>query len=186
MKHEKRSIQRAVRARRALHPGREADELEALTWPDGLRARDFMTRSPVTVAPDALVEGAATMMRTRKLRHLPVTDRGGRLVGIVTDRDLRQVIFDRAIQARLGRAADALKTLAVRDIMTWGVVTVRPETAVREAAWLMREQRIGSLPVVRSGRLVGILTERDVLRAFEKALDTDVLARPYRWALAYR
>jgi acetoin utilization protein AcuB len=186
MKRPRRSLKREIRTRRPLHPGREADELEALTWPDGLRVQDFMTRSPVTIPPDALVEGAAGMMRTRKLRHLPVTDRGGRLVGIVTDRDLRQVIFDPAIQARLGRAADALKTLTVRDVMTWGVVTVRPETAIRDAAWLMREQRVGALPVLRSGRLVGILTERDVLRAFEETLSTGALTRPYRWAFAYR
>jgi acetoin utilization protein AcuB len=103
-----------------LHPGRAADALEALTWPDGLRVEGFMTRSPVTTQPDAFVKGAAGMMRARKLRHLPVTDRDGHLVGIVTDRDRWQVIFDPAIQARLGRAADALKTLTVRDVMTWG------------------------------------------------------------------
>ncbi|HSE92095.1 MAG TPA: CBS domain-containing protein [Methylomirabilota bacterium] len=186
MRHPKRSISRDIRTRRPLHPGREADELEAVTWPEGLRVKQFMTRSPVTIHPDALVKGAADMMRTRKLRHLPVVDRGGRLIGIVTDRDLRQVIFDPAVQARLGRAADALQTLAVRDVMTWGVVTVRPETTVRDAAWLMREQRLGALPVVQAGRLVGILTERDVLRAFEEALGTDALTRPYRWAFSYR
>jgi acetoin utilization protein AcuB len=186
MRHPKRSIPREVRTRRPLHPGREADELEALTWPDGLRVKDFMTRSPVTVHPDALVQGAAQMMRTRKLRHLPVVDGGGKLMGIVTDRDLRQVVFDPAVQARLGRAADSLRTLAVREVMTWGVVTVRPETAIRHAAWLMREQRLGALPVVEAGRLVGILTERDVLRAFEQALGTDALTRPYRWAFVYR
>jgi acetoin utilization protein AcuB len=186
MKRPKRSLKRDIRTRRPLHPGREADELEALTWPDGLRVEAVMTRSPVTVQPDALVKGAADTMRTRKLRHLPVTDRGGHLVGIVTDRDLRQVIFDPAIQARVGRAVTALNALTVRDVMTWGVVTVRPETGIREAAWLMREQRIGALPVVRSGRLVGILTERDVMRAFEEALSTDALTRPYRWAFASR
>jgi len=186
MKRPKRALKREIRTRRPLHPGREADELEALSWPDGLRVQDFMTRSPVAIPSDALVEGAAAMMRTRKLRHLPVTDRGGRLVGIITDRDLRQVIFDPAIQARLGRAGETLKALAVRDVMTWGVITVRPETAIRDAAWLMREQRVGALPVLRSGRLVGILTERDVLRAFEETLGTDALTRPYRWAFAYR
>lgn len=186
MRHPKRSITRTIRTRRPLHPGREADELEALTWPEGLRVKDFMTRSPVTVHPDALARGAADMMRSRKLRHLPVVDRGGRLVGIVTDRDLRQVIFDPAIQARLGRATAALAALTVRDVMTWGVVTVRPETAIRDAAWLMREQRLGALPVVQAGRLVGILSEIDVLRAFEDALGTAALTRPYRWALSYR
>jgi acetoin utilization protein AcuB len=186
MRHAKRSITRNIRTRRPLHPGRDAEELEALTWPDGLRVKEFMTRSPVTIHPDALVRGAAEVMRSRKLRHLPVVDRGGRLVGIVTDRDLRQVVFDPGIQARLGRAADALGALQVRDVMTWGVVTVRPETAIRDAAWLMREQRLGALPVVQAGRLVGILSELDVLRAFEDALGTDALTRPYRWAFAYR
>jgi acetoin utilization protein AcuB len=186
MRHPKRSLKRDIRTRRPLHPGRDRDEVEALTWPDGIRVEAFMTRSPVTVRPDVLVKGAAVTMRTRKLRHLPVTDGQGHLIGIVTDRDLRQVILDPAIQARLGRAAGALNTLTVREIMTWGVVTVRPETALRDAAWLMREQRIGALPVVRAGRLVGILTERDVLRAFEEALSTDALTRPYRWAFAYR
>lgn len=186
MRHPKRSIRRDVRTRRPLHPGREADELEALTWPQGLRVERFMTRSPVTVDPEALVKGAAHMMRARKLRHLPVVDHDRQLVGIVTDRDLRQVIFDPAIQARLGRAADALGTLRIRDVMTWGVVTVRPETAIRDAAWLMREQRLGALPVVRAGRLVGILTESDVLRAFEETLGTDALTRPYRWAFSFR
>lgn len=186
MKHPKRWIPREVRTRRPLHAGRDTDELEAMAWPHGLRVKEFMTRSPVTIQADALAVGAAGMMRSRKLRHLPVVDHGGRLVGIVTDRDLRQVIFDPGVQARLGQAADALGTLPVREVMTWGVVTVRPETSIRDAAWLMREQRIGALPVVQNGRLVGILTERDVLRAFEDVLGQDVLAKQYRWALSYR
>jgi CBS domain-containing protein len=62
------------------------------------------------------------------------------------------------------------------------VVTVRPETSIRDAAWLMREQRLGAC----APGLVGILTERDVMRAFEEALSTDALTRPDRWAFAYR
>jgi acetoin utilization protein AcuB len=135
-----------------------------MTWPATLRVEAFRTRSPVTIQSDVLVKGAARVMQSRKLRHLPVTNRGGRLVGIVTDRDLRHLIFDPAFRARHGRAADALNSLAVREIMTYGVVTVRTETAIRDTARLMREQRIGAVPVVRSGRLVGILTERDDAR----------------------
>ena len=144
-----------------------------------------MTPSPICVPLDTSLAMAAREMRDHDIGDLLVVE-DGRVVGIVTDRDLRQVIFDPAIQARLGRAGDALKTLTVRDVMTWGVVTVRPETSIRDAAWLMREQRLGALPVVRSGRLVGILTERDVMRAFEEALSTDALTRPDRWAFAYR
>jgi acetoin utilization protein AcuB len=186
-RHPKRSITRAIRTRRPVHPGREADELEALVWPEaGIRVRDCMTRSAVTIHSDALVRGAVDMMRKRKIRHLPVVDRGDRLVGIVTDRDLRQVVFDPRVQDRLGDLAETLGTLTVAEIMTWGVVTVRPETDVRQAARLMREQRIGALPVVEGGRVVGILTETDVLRAFQDVLGRGVLAKPYKWAFAYR
>ena len=170
-----------------MHPGRGADELEALVWPEaGIRVRDCMTRSAVTIHSDALVRGAVDMMRKRKIRHLPVVDRGARLVGIVTDRDLRQVVFDPGSGDRLGGLAGALGALTVGEVMTWGVVTVRPETEIRRAARLMREQRIGALPVVEGGRVVGILTETDVLRAFQDVLGRGVLAAPYRWAFAWR
>jgi acetoin utilization protein AcuB len=186
MRHPKRSITRAIRTRRPIHPGRESDELEALTWPESMRVRDWMTRPVATIHADALVRGAADLMRSRKIRHLPVVDRGGRLVGIVTDRDLRQVIFDPSIQARLGNAVDALNTLTVREVMTWAVVTVHPQTEIRQAARLMHEQKVGALPVVEGERVIGILTERDVLRAFQDVVREGVLAKPYRWAFAYR
>jgi acetoin utilization protein AcuB len=186
-RHPKRWIPREVRTRRRLHGGRDSDELEALTWPESaIRVKDCMTHPAVTVQSSALVRGATEMMRTRRIRHLPVVDRDGRLVGIVTDRDLRQVIFDPAIADRLGQGVQALNALAVRDIMTWGVVTVRPETEIREAARLMHEQKVGALPVVQGDRVVGILTESDVLEVFATVLGHGVLAKPYRWAFAYR
>jgi CBS domain-containing protein len=184
--HPKRTITREIRTRRPLHPGREQDELEALTWPDSIRVRDRMTRPVVTIHSDALVSGAVEMMRSRRIRHLPVVDRAKRLVGIVTDRDLRQVVFDPAVQARLQRATDALRGLTVREVMTWGAVTVTPATSIRDAARLMHERKVGALPVVDADRVVGILTERDVLETFREILSEDVVARPYRWAFAYR
>jgi acetoin utilization protein AcuB len=65
-------------------------------------------------------------------------------------------------------------------------VIVTPGTSIRDAARLMHERKVGALPVIDGDRVVGILTERDVLRAFGEMLDEAVLARPYRWALAYR
>jgi acetoin utilization protein AcuB len=109
-------------------------------------------------------------MKTRQIRHLPVVENDGRLIGIVTDRDLRQMIFDPAIQERLGDVVEALGGLTVREIMTWAVITVRPESEIREAARLMREQKVGALPVVEAGRVVGMLTELDLLRAFEELI----------------
>jgi acetoin utilization protein AcuB len=184
--HPKRTITREIRTRRPLHPGRGQDELEALTWPESIRVRDRMTRPAVTIHSDALVSGAVEMMRSRRIRHLPVVDREKRLVGIVTDRDLRQVVFDPAVQARLQRATDALRGLTVREVMTWGAVTVTSATSIRDAARLMHERKVGALPVVDADRVVGILTERDVLATFREILSADVVARPYRWALAYR
>lgn len=187
MRHPKRSIVREIRTRRPLHPGRDLDELDALTWPAAaILVRDGMTRPVATVHSDALARGAAELMRARKIRHLPVVDRGGRLVGIVTDRDLRQVIFDPAMRERLGESAGVLADITVRDVMTWAVVTVRPGTEIREAARVMHEQKIGALPVVEGDRVVGILTEIDVLKVFRNVLEEGGLAKPYRWAFAYR
>lgn len=183
MRHPKRSITRDLRTRRALHSGRGADELEAETWPESLRVTDCMTRGVATIHSDALARGAADMMRTRRIRHLPVVDRGGRLVGIVTDRDLRQVMFDPALRSRVGHLADALKAVTVRDLMTWAVLTVRPDTLLHEAARVMREQKVGALPVVQGRKVVGVLSETDVLNAFARALG-EGFAKPYRWAFA--
>jgi len=185
-RHPKRSITRDIRTRRPLHPGREADELEAVMWPESvIRVKDWMARPATTVQSDALVRGAVDLMKTRRIRHLPVVDHGGRLVGIVTDRDLRQVIFGPAVQRRLSNLPEALKTLTVEEIMTRGVVTVRPNADIRVAAGLMHKRKIGALPVADTGRVVGILTESDVLRAFQSILGEGVLAKPYRWALTY-
>ncbi len=185
MRHPKRTITRALRTRRPIHPGRERDELEAITWPESLRVADCMSRGVATVHSDALARGAAEMMRIRRIRHLPVVDRDGGLVGIVTDRDLRQVLFDPIIRARVGQLADALRTVTVQDVMTWGVLTVQPDTPLRDAARLMHERKVGALPVLSGGRVVGILTEHDVLKTFSQALGQG-WARPYRWALGWR
>jgi acetoin utilization protein AcuB len=187
MRHPKRSITRDIRTRRPLHQGRDLDEVEALTWPEqAIHVRDCMTQPVATVHSDALARGAAELMRARRIRHLPVVDRGGRLVGIVTDRDLRQVIFDPAIRDRAGQVADVLAAITVRDVMTWAVVTVRPGTEIRDAARVMYEQKIGALPVVEGEKVVGILSEADVLKVFQKVLEQGGLAKPYRWAFAYR
>ena len=183
MRHPKRTITREIRTRRPRHPGRAPDQLVAETWPESLRVADCMSKGVATVHADALARGAADMMRTRRVRHLPVVDRGGRLVGIVTDRDLRQVVFDPAIQLRAGGLADALKEVTVAEVMTRAVLTVRPDTPVREAARLMRERKVGALPVVRDGKVVGVVTEMDLLNELARALG-DGAAKSFRWAFA--
>ena len=135
--------------------------------------KDAMTRDPVTIDPEAPVGTALAVMRARGVRHLPAVDGEGRLVGIVTDRDLRHAALGPALAEYLSGKArrqaeelgQTLEQLRVRDVMTWAVVDVGPNAPIAYAALIMSQRRIGSLPVVEHGALVGLLTERDVLRA---------------------
>lgn len=137
------------------------------------QVRDVMTRNPITVDPEAPVGTAVAVMRDRAIHHLPVVDEAGRLVGIVTDRDLRSAAFAPAIagqlsvsaQRRLRGLARLLENVPVREVMTRDVVTTEPGATLAEAAAAMCARRVGSLPVVEGGKLVGMLTERDLLRA---------------------
>jgi acetoin utilization protein AcuB len=135
-----------------------------------MSVRDWMSRRVSTVLPDTRLSEAARLMRARKIRHLPVVQAPGRLVGIVTARDLRQALFAPGVQDQLDNLLPVLDALVVRDVMTRGVVTVRAAASIREAARLMHERKLGALPVVERNRLVGILTETDVLEAFQRLL----------------
>jgi acetoin utilization protein AcuB len=144
---------------------------------DTLRVRDVMSPSAVTIAPDAPLGTALTAMQVREIRHLPVVEPDGRLVGIVTDRDLRQ-----ATLARFQAVRDAERDLLVQDVMTCAVVTIEADAPVARAAALMYERRIGSLPVVEHGRLAGIVTERDLLRALIRESPARAsIVEPFLW-----
>ena len=135
-----------------------------------MSVRDRMSRTVVTVRPETKLAAAAALMRDRNVRHLPVVDGAGRLVGIVTSRDLRQALFAPAVRAEGNDLPAVMDTLTVGDVMIRSVVSVRATTTIRDAARVMHERRLGALPVVEGGRLVGILTETDVLHAFQELL----------------
>jgi acetoin utilization protein AcuB len=143
--------------------------------PTETKVRDVMTPDPLTVVPDATVRSAIGLLREKGIQHLPVIDDAGRLVGMLTDRDLRHAALVPALAEHLTWEHRRLKALRVRDVMTWTVVTTDPDVTVVQAGWTMFQRRIGSLPVVEGGRLVGILTEHDVLQALGKgeAIDPD-------------
>ena len=130
-----------------------------------LRVRELMVRSLVTVAHDAALWTAENLMRTRRIRHLPVLDRSRRLVGILTDRDLRRTLLDPALHERPRQLPGTLKRIKVRDVMTIGALAVRPEMDAREAARIMHARDVGALPVVAdANRVVGLLTATDLMQ----------------------
>jgi acetoin utilization protein AcuB len=130
-----------------------------------LRVRDLMTKTPRTVTPDTSVHEARALMQQRKIRHLPVLEHG-RMVGIISDRLLRTVLPSPATSLSVWEVNYLLDRLTVAEVMTHFVMTVTPETLASEAAGRMLGQKVGALPVVEDGRLVGILTRTDILRAF--------------------
>jgi nucleotide-binding universal stress UspA family protein len=112
----------------------------------------WMTHSPLAAAPNEKLSSVQARMRDGAFRSMPVIE-AGKLVGIITDRDLRQY-------------AGSLENTEVRQAMTREVLTVTPQTPAREAARLLRERKIGAIPVTQDGELVGIVTGTDLLGAF--------------------
>lgn len=130
-----------------------------------MRVADWMNKGLVVVTPDVPVKEAMRILQEKRIRHLPVVEEG-RLVGIITDRDLRSVAPSPATSLSIYEINYLLDKLTVKEVMTKKVFTVSPETELEEAARLILERRIGALPVVKDGTLVGIITETDLLRAF--------------------
>jgi CBS domain-containing protein len=130
-----------------------------------LQVRDLMSRSVRTLGRNDKLSAADALMRTERIRHLPVVDEDGRLAGIVSQRDL---FFSALVQA-LGFGSTAhdrmLNTIFVKEVMTENVVTTTPDTLVTAAALVMVDRKIGCLPVIESGALVGILSESDIVSA---------------------
>lgn len=125
-----------------------------------------MTRAPVTIHPWASCHEAIVRMQRARVRHLPVVDAQDRLVGMITDRDLRHHLFSSEVylELRASSVAALLRRVPVSAIMSAPAVAVRPEDDLREATIRMMDRKLGSLPVVEGERLVGILTETDLLR----------------------
>jgi len=130
-----------------------------------MQVQEWMNRDVVTVTPEESFRTAMHLIRQKGIRHLPVVE-GKRLVGIVTDRDLRQAAPSGATSLSIHELHYILEKVTVREIMTKQVVTIRPDQTVEDAALLLLGHRIGGLPVVREGELIGIITETDILQAF--------------------
>lgn len=142
-----------------------------------MQARDVMTTAVVTAGPDMPVRELAQLLLERRISAVPVVDAGGRLLGIVSEGDLihqlgserqgpRSWLRDLVASGNL-RAQDYLRGhgRVARDVMTADVVAVREDTPVAEIVDLLERRRIKRVPVLRDGRLVGIVSRADLLRA---------------------
>jgi acetoin utilization protein AcuB len=142
-----------------------------------MRVRELMTGGLITAGPESAVLDARSLMQKERIRHLLVTDKQGELLGIVTDRDIRLNLPSQATSLSVWEINHLLTRLTLDKVMTRSVITVGPDREARDAAQLMLEHRIGALPVVESGRLVGIVTETDLLRAFVRNADAAMALR---------
>ena len=136
-----------------------------------MKVSQLMTRKLITVSVKDSVETAVQLLRQRGVRHLLVLD-GRRLAGIISDRDINRA-FDRRRKRKkvmnLGGLYFLLEPFLVAEIMTREVVSVGPDVPAQEAASIMVEKRFGALPVVKDDKLIGIITETDLLRYFAKS-----------------
>lgn len=126
--------------------------------------RSRMTADVVTASPSITLAEALTLTRSHRIRHLPVLE-NGRLVGLVTDRDLRLAMPPIWVE-QSDELRSALHKKTVGEVMIRSIITTEPSVPIEDAARALYEHRIGCLPVMEDGNLVGILTETDVLRSF--------------------
>lgn len=123
-----------------------------------------MIRRPIVISPDEPINEALNLMRQERIRRLPVVDKRGELVGIVTEKDLLYASPSPATSLNIYELHHLLSRIVVRDVMTKKVLTVDDDCPLEEVARLLADNKIGSLPVLRQGKLVGIITETDLFK----------------------
>lgn len=150
-----------------------------------------MKMNLLTVSPDTPVFKAREMMDAHNVSHLPITDGKARLLGMVTDRDLKEAWASPATTLSVHELTYVLQKLTVGSIMNKNVITASPDMTIERSAQIIFENKIGALPVVKDGRLVGIITTTDLMKVLLMALGmTDdskrlsLLARDRRGTLA--
>lgn len=128
--------------------------------------RDLMTERVFTLKPKDDLAALYDLMDTRHVRHVPIVDSEGELIGLVTDRDLSRSALGSVEELPLSVERDILRRRRIRDIMATEPDTIEPDATLKEAAEILLENKVGCLPVVEGLRLVGILTEADFVRDF--------------------
>lgn len=131
-----------------------------------MKIKDIMISNPITVSAEDTLEQARSISQLQKIRHLPVVD-GEKLVGLVSDRDIRDAFP--SVLLDIDNVITVLQS-SISSFMKKDIITIHPEELVEEAASIIFENKIGCLPVVHHGRLVGIVTETDLLHTLIKLM----------------
>ena len=129
-----------------------------------------MTKRPITITEDTGIDKALELMHSEKVRRLPVLNKHGQIVGIVSELDLLKASPSPATSLSIYELPYLLSRIKMRDIMTKDVVTATEDMPLEEAALIMAENKIGGLPVMRGDKLVGIITETDLFKIFLEML----------------
>jgi acetoin utilization protein AcuB len=132
--------------------------------------RERMSTEPITISASASITEALRTLRQHHVRRLPVLDENGALIGIVSEKDLLYASPSPATSLSIYEMHDMLSRLQVTELMTADPVTVSPDTLLEEAALIMADSKFGGLPVVKDGKLVGIITETDIFIVFLELL----------------
>ena len=133
-----------------------------------MKARDIMTRELTTVTPEQSVLECSQILKEKGFKHLPVLERG-RVVGVVTDRDLKRVSASDATTLEIHELLYLLDKLIVAKVMTRDVVHIAADASVNDAARMILERKVGCLPVLEGDALVGIITRDDLIALLAKA-----------------
>ena len=129
-------------------------------------AREIMMGSPVMLKPEDTLDLANDVISLGRIRHIPIVD-DGRLVGIITERDLIGAAASQIFGLKQKNKSALLKSVSIKEIMKKRVVTAAPDTPIKDIAHLMAEKKIGCVPVVSAGAVVGLVTTTDILRYVE-------------------
>ena len=131
-----------------------------------------MTRQVIMVDPDTRIFDAQELMQANDIRHLPVVDKDEKLIGIVTDRDIRSALPYSYFKKSLDEAEmEKIAGLCVKDIMSSKPISISPTYTIQDALIMIQESKVGALPVVdETGKVTGIISVRDLLRAFINVL----------------
>jgi len=134
--------------------------------------RQWMS-NPAIVAPETMtLPETRRLMREQRIRRLPVVDADGQLVGIVTEGDINRVSDSHVTDVRDFNLYHRIADLPIHDVMTHEVVTVSPDTSIGEVAQRLLDHRIGGVPVIEQGRIVGVITESDLFRVIVTTYQT--------------